>query len=419
MDSWLHAERALLGAMLAGAEGRQQVLGLVRPDDFRRPWHGQVLAAMQRLHRRGVVAGPEQVYAELKSDLELPRSVAHDAVPLAGLLGAAPRTSHAPAYAGIVVGASLRRRVSVCGGRLRQVSAISGGEVIDDLMLDNVRLLVGQERAAAGACRRRWASLPAAMRRQLPVPGRDGTTHAEIERRAGRVKDELARLREDLRAEDSARLAGRLAVIAHDIAGLAAATVRQGHERASRPASPEARPAGAAAEAAGLAALRDLTAAPARIGEIAGWLQPAHFARRDHGEVFAVLTGLHRAGMPVDPVTVSWEAGRRGVQIQPAAVAGGCGAFAPASAAQVYRRAVLARVERAGTDIQAAAADSALPAGSVAEAAGEFLAGLEADLDPGRCSVPRGADVIALRPGTRADRSGGGRREPGAREAVR
>ena len=64
-------------------------------------------------------------------------------------------------------------------------------------------------------------------------------------------------------------------------------------------------------------------------------------------------------------------------------------------------------------------ADSALPVGPVTEAAGKLLAGLEADLDPDRCSVPRGADVIALRAGTGADRSGGGRHEPAVREAVR
>src|SRR5258708_38677159 len=98
--------------------------------------------------------------------------------------------------------------------------------------------------------------------------------------------------------------------------------------------------------------------------------------------------------MPVDPVTVSWEASRRGIQLQPEQVAGGCGASAPASAAQVYRHAVLAQVERAGVDIEAAAADPAWPVGVVTEATGKLLARLEADLDPERCSVPRGAAVI-------------------------
>lgn len=106
MDSSLDAERALLGAMLTDPEGRQHVLGFVQPDDFYRP---------------------------------------------------PPMASHAPAYAGIVIGASLRRRLTVCGGRLRQVGQISGQEVVEDLALENARLLVSGERLAAGACHRRRA----------------------------------------------------------------------------------------------------------------------------------------------------------------------------------------------------------------------------------------------------------------------
>lgn len=151
---------------------------------------------------------------------------------------------------------------------------------------------------------------------------------AEIARRAGLVRDELDRLSEDLWAEDSARISERLAAIAQQVAGTAAALAGREEQRPARRGLRDARPAGAAAEAAGLAALRDLLGAPSRIGEVAGWLQPQHFARREHGEVFAVLTDLNRAGMPVDPVTVSWEAGRRSIQIQPEDVAGGCGAFA-------------------------------------------------------------------------------------------
>src|SRR6266568_3443977 len=49
MDSGLQAERALLGARLMDPDGQQRVLGLVHPDDFYRPWHGQVLAAMDWL----------------------------------------------------------------------------------------------------------------------------------------------------------------------------------------------------------------------------------------------------------------------------------------------------------------------------------------------------------------------------------
>ena len=419
MDAGLHAERALLGAVLTDPGGQQHVLGFVQPDDFYRSWHGQVLAAMQRLRARGVLAGPEQVYAELRRDPELPRSVSLDAVPLADLLAAASRSSHAQAYAGIVISASLRRWIGVCGGRLRQAGQVAGGAPVDDRELEGARLVVSRARTDVEASRLRWTSLPAAIRRELPVTGRLDTAQAEVARRAGLVRDELTRLREDMWARDSSRLAGQLAAITQGVADIAAASARQDEPYAARLARHEARPVGEAAEKAGLAVLRDLAAAPARIGEVAGWLQPQHFARPEHGEVYAVLTELHRARMPVDPVMVSWEASRRGIEIHPQEMAGGCGAFAPASAAQVYRRAALARVERAGLDIQAAAADTALPVGATTEAAGKLLAQLEADLDPQRCSVPRAAEVIALRSGKAASRSGGRPDARPAREAVR
>lgn len=418
MDSGLHAERALLGAVLADPGRQQHVLGCVQPDDFYRPWHGQVHAAIQRLHARGVLAGPQQVYAELKDDPDLPQSVSHDAVPLADLLAAAPRPSHAPTYAGIVIASSLRRWLGVWGGRLRQAAQASD-EPVDDLVLEGVRHVVSGARADAEAGWRRWASLPGEMRRELPVPARDSRVQAEVARRAGRVRDELARLHEDLWAQDSARVAGRLAGIARDVAGVAAASAGQAEQAVARSASREARPSGAAAEAVGRAALRDLIAAPSRIGEVTGWLEPRHFARPGHGEVFAILDGLHRAKMPVDPVTVSWEASRRGLQIQPEELAGGCGAFVPGSAAQVYRRAVLAQVERAGTDIQAAAAEPAFQVAGLMHGAGKLLARLEASLEPDRCSLSRGADVIALHGRGEVDRAGRTPEEPAAWEAAR
>lgn len=162
MDSGLHAERALLGAVLTDPGGQQRVLGLVEPDDFYRPWHGQVLAAMQRLRARGVLAGPERVYAELRRDPELPRSVSYDAVPLADLMAGPARPAHAPAYAGIVIGAGVRRRLGVCGGRLRQAVGHGGGGPVDDWHLEGVRQVVSGEWAQVEAGRRRWASLPAA-----------------------------------------------------------------------------------------------------------------------------------------------------------------------------------------------------------------------------------------------------------------
>ena len=52
------AEQALLGSVLLDPAGQQQVLDLVESNDMYRPWHGQVLSAMQRLRGRGVTPGP-------------------------------------------------------------------------------------------------------------------------------------------------------------------------------------------------------------------------------------------------------------------------------------------------------------------------------------------------------------------------
>lgn len=395
MDAAMDAEQALLGAMLTDVRAQHAVLGLVSPEDFYRPWHGQVLAAMQRLDARGVVPGPVEVYAELKRDPELPRSVSHDAVPLADLLHAAPRASHASAHAGIVIGAEIRRRLSLGGGRMRQAGETTS-EPVDDLALEAARWVVSQAHRDAEACGQRWRSLPYLVRRELPGPGRDSGTSTEIGWRARQVRDELTRLREDLWAEDMSRVADRLAAVAQQLARSAA---RSAHESGRRDQMMDvaSRPEGKAAEAAGLAALRDLVANPSFASDTDGWLQPGHFARPRHGIVYKAITDMRRAGMPIDPVTVSWEVARRGVTVEPRELAGGCGAFTAASTAQVYRRGILAQVQRVGLDIQADAGDARLPTATVIQHIGDQLAAVERDLAPERCRVPhRGADVVAL-----------------------
>ncbi len=114
--------------------------------------------------------------------------------------------------------------------------------------------------------------------------------------------------------------------------------------------------------------------------------------------MFGAITGRARAGMPVDAVTVRWEAGRRGARVEPHALGGGFGVFARTNLTQVYRRAVLARAWRAGVDVQAGAADPALTIGGLlADAAGR-LAAAEGELAAERCELPeRAVPVVALR----------------------
>src|SRR5713226_8948010 len=121
-DYSIWTERALLGAVLLDPAGQHEVLDLVEPGDMFRPWHAQVLVAMQRVRGRGVLPDPVQVYQELRNDPDLPRSVSGDAVPLAGLMEAAPRAEHAPAYAVMVVEGGLRQRLDLEASRLGQAS---------------------------------------------------------------------------------------------------------------------------------------------------------------------------------------------------------------------------------------------------------------------------------------------------------
>jgi hypothetical protein len=328
------AERALLGAVLLDPAGQHQVLGLVQPDDMRRPWHAQVLAAMQRARGRGALPDPAEVYRELQNDPDLPRGVARDAVLLASLMEAAPQARHAPAYAAMVVEAGIRQRLYLAGSRMVQASET--GE------LEAAWRQIAYARAELDACATRWLALPGHLRR-LPPGDTAATAGAEGEQRAG----------------------GR-----------------------------RARPRGDAAVAAGATALRDLAAAPSQLAGMSRWLRPEHFARPRDGVLYAVMRDMDEAGMPVDPVTVTWEAARRGIRADPRSLGGGTGAFAPASAREVYRHGVLAGVAQTGRDIQAGATSPGWSPGRLMQQAGDRLRTVEARPQPG--AVPERASRIPV-----------------------
>jgi hypothetical protein len=193
---------------------------------------------------------------------------------------------------------------------------------------------------------------------------------------------------------------------------------------------PPARPCDEQAVADGVNALRDLAAAPSGLAVVSTWLRPEHFARPDDGALFAVMRDMHACGMPVDPVTVSCQAARRGLHAEPGSLTGGMGPSAVATCSEVYRHGVLALVAQAGRDIQADAERAGCPVGRLLEQTGERLGSMEIRPRPG--AVPeqdhRGpaashavgaADAIQL-PGHCASRCPAG--EPGRqseREAVR
>jgi hypothetical protein len=115
--------------------------------------------------------------------------------------------------------------------------------------------------------------------------------------------------------------------------------------------------------------LRELAAEPAQITQLYDWLRPEHFARRCDGQVYAVMRDMAAAEMPVDPMTVCREAARCGLRVGQAELDSGTGVFAHVGALDLYGRAVLAQLGRAGIEVQAGARPAPGHAGRVDDAA--------------------------------------------------
>jgi replicative DNA helicase len=395
MWSDLGAEQALLGAVLADPPGQQYLLDLVEPGDMFRPWHGQVLAAMQRLRGRGQLPSPQNVYQEIQHDPDLPRSVAQDAVPLAGLLGTSPRTAHAGTYAAIVVEIGIRRRLQLAGSRI--VQAAEGGS-LDDALVQAARARAGLVRCAA-----RWTALPARLRRQpgrLPVeeprrPRREDTGRTAAPSHANPPLSQNGVIRRDAPVE--AGQPGETAATPGTFPVRPPVPGAVGSTRSPEPA----------AMAASSAALRDLIDAPCQLAAVRSWLRPEHFTHAAGGRLYAVLLDMDASGQPIDPVTVAWAAGRRGLRTEPARLAGGTGPFAVASAREVRRLGMLAQLTDAGIAIQRDAADPQLAPSRLILAAARRLESMRdaAMREPG----PAGS-LAAARPG----RAAAGQAEPEA-----
>ena len=359
----VRAEQALLGAVLSDPEGQQGVLDWVQAGDMRRPWHAQVLEAMQRLRQRGTPPGPLEVYAELQHDPHLPANAARDAVPLAGLMDAAPRAGHARHYAVMVAERGIRQRLKIAGSRMAQ-AAESGDLAVALRQVCHA----GHE---LSTCRTRWLAFPEPLRQEVPTPACATRRNAQTAHRAGALP------------EDTGRLPG------------------------------ESRPRGPAAEAAGKRALRDLAAGPSQVACVRGWLRPEFFAQAEHGALYEVMRDLDVAGAPVDPMTMTWEAARRGIQVDPAELSGGVAAFAVTSAREVRRHGLLAQVTYAGISLQADADDITCRPGRLFQETDRRLRVVASLAQPER-APERSTTVVLVRGGAQVSES---RQQPD-REAV-
>ena len=189
------------------------MLDWVQPGDMSRPYHGQVLAAMQRLRARGVLPGPVAVREELAGDPDLPEIAARDGVRLAALMESAPRAGHAEAYAVLVVDAAIHDRLRVAGSRLEQ-AAESGN-------LEETFRLARDARNEAEAARARWETLPRHLRRGLAGPASQRGGGAQIAGQAGTARDDLERPGDGRRLARADQMAGQFAAVAPQAAGAA------------------------------------------------------------------------------------------------------------------------------------------------------------------------------------------------------
>ena len=283
-------------------------------------------------------------------------------------MAAAPRADHASAYAVLVIEGSIRRRLHLAGSRLEQ--AAESGDLAAALR-QSAR--AGHE---VGACRARWLALPERLRAEVAFPpdGRPGL-RGEAGHEAS-VWHQTRSLGDDVQP--------RRGGTGEPDAGLAAQPDPHGH--AGR--------AGAGAEAR---ALRDLVAGPSQLARVRTWLVPGHFGRAEHAALYGVLLDMEAAGKPVDPVTVSWEAARRGLRVDQAALAGGDGPFAVASAREVHRHGVLALAGRAGQAIQADAGDVTRSPRELIESADARLRAVHAGPTPSAQAGPgRRGGLVAV-----------------------
>jgi DnaB-like helicase N terminal domain len=366
----LRAERALLGAVLHEPAARGPMLDHVAAADFQRPWHAQVHAAMQRIRARGELPGPHQVRAELRHDPDVPGHVHGQAWLITDLMHDCPRPAHAPAYAGMVAEAGIRRGLRHTGRRMEQVAA--GGPPNFESALD----VTARARADLDKSRVRWQALPPEARREIPGPSRDGLDAAAIARQAKAIRDDIAALRENLWAESQAGIEERLSGIARRLAEVTAAQADRRERQAARQAAREARPATPAGEQASCQCLKDLTARPEAIEDVRPWLRPDHFATAGQGDTYAVLRDMRAARKPIDPVTASREARRRGVE---ADLDDGTATHAETSARDLQRHATISRVGQVGRGIQAAASDQTAGLTSVFRTADRGLRQAEAE----------------------------------------
>ncbi len=126
----IEAEQALLGSILIDPAAVIRVAPLVAAEDFSRPAHGQIFAAVVALYNRREAVDIVTVLTELER-----RGGAEEsggAAYLTALIERTPVAAHVEHYAGLVGRAAMRRRLIDAAGEIARIAYEDEAETIDE-----------------------------------------------------------------------------------------------------------------------------------------------------------------------------------------------------------------------------------------------------------------------------------------------
>jgi replicative DNA helicase len=116
----LDAEESLLGAMLLSSDAISVALEHCRADDFYKPTHGNIFAAVQRLYEAGEPVDAVTVTDELRRTLSA--DLVGEPADLVALQSMTPSVANAQHYASIVAELALLRRLVAVSGEIADLA---------------------------------------------------------------------------------------------------------------------------------------------------------------------------------------------------------------------------------------------------------------------------------------------------------
>ena len=124
----LDAEESLLGSMLLSTDAISLALEVCSADDFYKPTHGNLFAAISHLYEKGEPVDAVTVTDELRRTLDA--DLVGDPTDLVALQSATPSVANAQHYATIVSELALLRRMVVVAGEISDIAYSAPTDVV-------------------------------------------------------------------------------------------------------------------------------------------------------------------------------------------------------------------------------------------------------------------------------------------------